>query len=73
MKIFVTAKPSAHEERVVQVDDSHFEISVKEPPVQGRANTAIARALASHLGIPASRVKLVSGFSSRKKVFSADQ
>ncbi|MBI2642555.1 MAG: DUF167 domain-containing protein [Candidatus Wildermuthbacteria bacterium] len=45
MKIFVKAKPSSREEYVEKVDDTHFLVSVKEPPVQGRANKAIIKVL----------------------------
>ena len=38
MKIFVTVKPNAKEERVEKIDDTHFKVSVKEPPTEGRAN-----------------------------------
>ncbi|MDP2735269.1 MAG: DUF167 domain-containing protein, partial [bacterium] len=50
--IFVTAKPGAKEERIRKVDEMHFEVAVKEPPKQGRANKAIAKALAQHFGVP---------------------
>ena len=69
MKIFVTAKPNAKEERVEQIDNSHFAVSVKEPPARGRANAAIVKALAEHLNVPPSQVRMISGFSSRQKVF----
>lgn len=69
MKIFVTAKPNAKEERVERIDATHFRVSVKEPPVQGRANHAIAAALAKHLGVPRSAVILVAGFTWKEKVF----
>jgi len=55
MKIFVKAKPNAK--------------SVKEPPRQGRANAAIARALAEYFGVPLSSVRIISGFSSKQKIF----
>ncbi|MBI1957586.1 MAG: DUF167 domain-containing protein [Candidatus Niyogibacteria bacterium] len=69
MKIFVSAKPGAHETGIERVDETHFVVSVREPPVQGRANRAIAEALARHFGVGASRVRLVSGFASRQKIF----
>mgnify|MGYP001558942301 CR=1 FL=1 len=78
MKVFVTAKPNAKEEFIEQVDrhatsmegvGGHFIVAVKEPPVAGRANAAIARALARHFGVAPSRVRLVSGFSAKQKVF----
>jgi uncharacterized protein len=69
MKIFITAKPNAKEVKVEKIDDTHFAVAVKEPPRQGMANMAIAKALADYLGVVPSRVRLLSGFSSRQKVF----
>jgi len=69
MRINVKAKPGAREEKVETFDDVNFAVSVKEPPVQGRANAAIARVLAGYFKVPVFQVKLVSGFSSRQKVF----
>jgi len=69
MKIFVKAKPNAKEEKIQKVDEIHFRVSVKEPPVQGRANVAISKVLALHFGIAPSQVSLVSGFSSKQNVF----
>lgn len=72
MKIFVKTKPRSKEERVEKIDDTHFIVSVKEPPVQGRANVAIAKALAEYLGVSASSIALASGFSSKAKTFILD-
>lgn len=69
MKIFVQAQPNASEERVEKIDSTHFKIAVKEPPVRGRANQAITRALAAYFNIAPSQARLVTGFSSRQKVF----
>ena len=69
MKIFVSARPNAKNEKVEQVDETHFKIAVKEPPKDGKANEAIAKALAGFLKIPSVRVFLQSGFSSKDKVF----
>ena len=69
MKIFVTAKPGAKEEKVEATDSTHFVVRVKAPAKDGRANWAVERALAAHFGIAPSRVRLVSGAASRQKVF----
>lgn len=69
MKIFVKAKPNAKEERVERIDASHFIVAVKEPPRDGKANTAIAKALAEYFDISFSRVELISGFSAKQKIF----
>jgi len=71
-RMFVKAKPRSKEERVEKIDGTHFIVSVKEPPVRGKANVAIAKALAERFGVSISSVKLVSGFSSREKVFVLD-
>ncbi|MBI2577789.1 MAG: DUF167 domain-containing protein [Candidatus Wildermuthbacteria bacterium] len=68
MKIFVKAKPNAREEKIEKVDETHFIVSVKEPPKDGRANWAVTRALAGYFGISAARVNIVSGHSSRQKI-----
>lgn len=68
MKIFVRAKPGAHEEKVEKIDDTHFEVSVHAPPVKGLANQAIIKVVAEYFRIPPSRVRIVSGFTSRQKV-----
>ena len=80
MKIFVKAKPGAKEEKVEKIDpplpkgfgrasETYFIVVVREPPREGRANGAIAKALAEYFKVPQSSVRLVSGFSSRQKVF----
>ena len=68
MRIFVKAKPGAGEERIEKIDASNYIISVKEPPVKGRANLAITRALAKYFNIKPYNVKIVSGYASRNKI-----
>jgi uncharacterized protein len=69
MKINVKAKTRAREEKVEKVDESYFVVSVKEPPVDGKANFAITKALAKYFGISGYNVRLVSGQSSKQKIF----
>ena len=69
MKIFVKARPNSKAESIEKADDTHFTVAVKEPPVKGRANAAIAKALARHFGTAPSQVFLASGLSSKQKVF----
>ena len=69
MKIFVKARPNAKDELVKKIDDCNFEVFVKEPPVQGRANAAIIKALAEYFSVSQSKVRMTSGFASRNKTF----
>lgn len=68
MKIFVKAKPSSREEKIEKIDDLNYVVSVKEPPVKGKANEAIRNALAIYFKTASARVKIVSGYSSRNKI-----
>ena len=68
MRIFVKAKPNSKEEKVEKIDDLNYVVSVKELPVKGKANEAIKNALAVYFKTGSSRVKIVSGYSSRNKI-----
>ena len=46
-----------------------YKVSVKESPVDGKANEAIARALAKHFNVAPSLVNLVSGHIAKQKIF----
>ena len=70
MKIFVKAKPNARENSIVKTGETEFNVSVKEPPVGGKANEAIIKFLADYFKIPKSQVKITSGFASRNKTIT---
>ena len=53
---------------VKKVDETHFEVAVKEPPVEGRANQAVIQALADYFDLAPSRLEIVSGRTSRQKL-----
>jgi uncharacterized protein YggU (UPF0235/DUF167 family) len=68
-KIFVTVKTNAREEQVTVLDETHFLVAVKPQPIDGKANTAVQKALAHHFGIAPSRLTLRTGATSKHKVF----
>lgn len=70
MRIFVKAKPNSKEAHVKRIDGTHFVVAVREQPEKGRANQAVMKALQKHLHKP---VKLVSGSTSRQKVFTVTE
>jgi uncharacterized protein YggU (UPF0235/DUF167 family) len=45
---------------------------VQAPPVDGAANTALIRLLASELRVPASSIRIVSGATARQKVVEVE-
>ena len=70
MRIVVKAKARAKTERVEPLPQPDaYRVSVKEPAVDGRANEAIARALAAHFGVAPSTVRLISGRTGPLKRF----
>lgn len=68
MKISVKVKPGAKENEIEKIGENDFKISVKEPAKEGRANRAVIKALAKHLGISQSSVKIISGLKSKNKM-----
>ena len=69
MKIFIKAKAGAKHPGVKKIGAAHFSVAVKEPAHDGRANAAIARALADHFDIAPSRVRLIRGHTGKEKTF----
>jgi len=69
MKIFVKARPNSKKEFVKKITETNLIIAVKEPPIKGRANAAIQKALGEYFKVSVSQVKLISGFSSKNKIF----
>ena len=82
MKILVKARPGARREYVEEITEPsglfskggmrRFVVSVKEPPVDGRANEAIEKALANHFKVSRANVRIVSGKNSRQKIVEVD-
>lgn len=68
MKITVRVKPNAKETRVEKIDETHLIVSVTAPPQEGRANRAVILAIATYFDIAPSRVSIVSGLASRRKI-----
>jgi uncharacterized protein YggU (UPF0235/DUF167 family) len=63
----IKAHPKSKKRQVKQTGENSYEIWVAEPPDKGRANEAVLRALAGHFGVAFSRLRLVSGASSKIK------
>ncbi len=49
-------------------DGPHLKLRVRAPAEGGKANDAVIRMLAKAWGLPASRLRLVSGASTRRKI-----
>ncbi len=84
MRIIVKAKASAKTEKVERLTQPTLNFSglkqqpevyrvwIKESPVDGRANTAIVKALANYFKTAASNIRMISGQTSKQKTFEID-
>ncbi|MCG2809780.1 MAG: DUF167 domain-containing protein [Candidatus Portnoybacteria bacterium] len=69
MLIKVKAFPSAGKKEIIKKSEDSFEVWVKEKPIKGQANRAVASALAEYFSVSREDVKMLSGFQRRNKVF----
>lgn len=69
MRIFVRAKPKSKQEYVKKVGTLSFVVAVKEVAEKGKANQAVIRVLAEFFDIQQSSIILISGQTSRQKIF----
>ena len=72
MRVRVKAKPNAKRNKISDLGDNFFEISVKSPPIKGRANKEIVSLLAEYFKINQSQIKMIVGRSARLKLFDLD-
>lgn len=69
----VRVHPSARRAKVEVLGPGAYKVHVAAPPEKGRANQEVLAALATHLGVPVSRLRLVRGASSRIKVVAVGE
>jgi uncharacterized protein (TIGR00251 family) len=68
----VRVVPRASKEGVAGYEGGVLRIRLNAPPVEGKANEALARFLAKALGVPRGNVTLVSGEKGRNKIVRVD-
>lgn len=69
MRLRARVKPNAKRDSVRSVGGNEFEISVAAKPTEGKANSAVLKALSKHLGVAAARLRLISGTRGKIKFF----
>ncbi len=72
MRIFVKVKSNAKKPSMEFLGEGTYVVAVKEPAIEGKANEAVVKAVAAHFKVARSRVRLISGISSKSKVLEVD-
>jgi uncharacterized protein len=66
----VRVKPGSRKGPLIEAgDDGVLTVYVRERAVDGKANEAVIRLLAEHLGVPRGHITLTTGATSRLKRF----
>jgi hypothetical protein len=75
MKFWVNVKAGARKEEVNPPvgEGGEYKILVSEIPEKGKANEAVLKALAKHLGVSLFRLRLVSGATTKRKLIALDE
>ena len=76
MKIRCKIKPNSKKGNLIKRSQDEngefFEIFVREPAIEGKANLVVIKLLAEEFGVSKSRVSLKTGVKSRFKIFEID-
>ena len=68
MKYSVRVRANARKNEIKKTGERSFDISVKAPPVDGKANEQVIALIAEFLGTRKSSVTIIRGLTSKKKV-----
>ena len=68
VRLAVQIQPNAKKTEVVGVLDDALKIKLAAQPIEGKANEALVKWLASALGVPRSAVTLTHGQTNKKKL-----
>jgi len=71
-RINIYVQPRASKTMVAGMHDGCVKVRLAAPPVDGAANAALIEFVAERLGLAKSRVRIVSGQASRRKIVEVD-
>jgi uncharacterized protein len=71
-RISLYVQPGASKTQIAGIHDGLIKVRLAAPPVDGAANQALVEFVAKRLRIPKSRIRVVSGLTSRRKVLEID-
>jgi uncharacterized protein (TIGR00251 family) len=70
--LLVRVTPRAGRDEIAGWQGDQLRVRLRAPPVEGQANEALRRLLASRLGLPVSAIELLAGAAARTKRVRVD-
>ncbi|UXE61947.1 MAG: DUF167 domain-containing protein [Woronichinia naegeliana WA131] len=68
MKISVKVKANAKQQKIEAIADGSLKISLKSPPIDGKANLELISLLAKHFQVSKSQVMIKSDQNNKSKI-----
>lgn len=68
VRVAVQITPNAKKTEVVGVHDDALKLKLQAQPIEGRANEALVKFLASRLAVPKSAVTITHGHTNKRKL-----
>ena len=72
MQRSIKVKPNSPQQKITEEADGSLTISLKSPPIDGKANTELIKLLAKKFAISKARITIKLGLSSRQKLVVID-
>jgi hypothetical protein len=73
MKIQVKVKPNSKHQNIEEVGDGSLRVSLKSPPVDGKANQELITLLAKKFKVAKSQITIKSGLSGKNKLIEVSE
>jgi uncharacterized protein (TIGR00251 family) len=73
VRLHLYVQPNGKKSEVLGEHGGALKIRIQAPPVEGKANDAVEKFVATLFGVPRGRVKLVRGEQSRTKVVEVSE
>jgi uncharacterized protein (TIGR00251 family) len=70
VRLAVQIQPNAKKTEVVGVLDDALKIKLQAAPIEGKANEALVRYIASTLSVPRSAVEITHGHTNKRKLIA---
>lgn len=68
----VEVVPGAKKERFKMINETQYEVAVREPAARNLANTRVKELLCRHFGVTQGQVRLLTGHRSPRKIFDVN-